>query len=59
MREFRIAVRTYNFVRACRHAGVDPGAELAAGCLAVLCPACPQPNLNMRPGWEKRDGKYA
>ncbi|KAI1787177.1 hypothetical protein LXA43DRAFT_896623 [Ganoderma leucocontextum] len=58
VREFRIAVRTYNFVRACRRAGVEPRAELPVGCLAVLCPACPQPNHNMRPGWEERAQEY-
>ncbi|KAI1788225.1 hypothetical protein LXA43DRAFT_895044 [Ganoderma leucocontextum] len=58
VREFRIAVRTYNFVRACRWAGMDPGADLPVGCLAVLCPACLQPKHNMRPRWEACDEHY-
>ncbi|KAI1781959.1 hypothetical protein LXA43DRAFT_977822 [Ganoderma leucocontextum] len=59
VREFRIAVRTYSFVRACRRAGEPPSANLKTGSLAVICPACPQPGQNMRPGWEQRDDKYA
>ncbi|KAI1782668.1 hypothetical protein LXA43DRAFT_1103603 [Ganoderma leucocontextum] len=59
VREFRIAVRTYNFVRASRRAGVDPSADLPFGALAVICPACPQPGHNMRPGWEGREEEYA
>ncbi|EJF55675.1 hypothetical protein DICSQDRAFT_184244 [Dichomitus squalens LYAD-421 SS1] len=59
VREFRIAIRTYGFVRACRRAGVDPCSDLPIGCLAVTCPACPQPGHNMRPGWEGRDEEFA
>ena len=59
VREFRIAVRSYGFVRACRRAGIDPCSDLPVGCLAVICPACPQPGHNMRPGWEGRDEEYA
>ena len=59
IREFRIAVRTFCFVRACRRAGEPPGANLKTGSLAVLCPACPQPGRNMRERWEQRDDKYA
>ncbi|KAI1791116.1 hypothetical protein LXA43DRAFT_872705, partial [Ganoderma leucocontextum] len=59
VRELGIAIRTYAFVRACRRAGVEPSAQLPVGSLAVLCPACPQPNHNMRPGWEQRESEYA
>ncbi|PIL28189.1 hypothetical protein GSI_09726 [Ganoderma sinense ZZ0214-1] len=59
VREFRIAVRTYSFVRACRRAGEPPSANLKTGSLAVLCPACPQPGQNMRPGWEQREEQFA
>lgn len=31
---------------------------LKPGSLAVLCPSCPHPGKNMRPGWETRDEKY-
>ncbi|KAI1784958.1 hypothetical protein LXA43DRAFT_900780 [Ganoderma leucocontextum] len=58
VREFRIAVRTYSFVRACRRAGEHPSATLKSGSLAVLCPTCPQPGHNMRPGWDQRDEQY-
>ncbi len=57
-REFGICVRQYSFVRACRWGGVDPADELPPASLVVLCPACPQPDHNMRPGWETRDPKY-
>nr|VWO95310.1 Copper resistance-associated P-type ATPase [Ganoderma boninense] len=58
IREFRIAVRTYSYVRACRRAGEEPSAQLPVGSLAVLCPACPQPGHNMRSGWENRQKQY-
>ncbi len=29
-----------------------------AGDMCVLCPACPQPGMNMRPGWQLRDEDY-
>ncbi|TBU45985.1 hypothetical protein BD309DRAFT_989187 [Dichomitus squalens] len=57
-REFNNSYRLFTFVRACRRAGVDPTRLLNIGCLAVLCPACPQPGKNIRPGWEDRDPAF-
>ena len=37
------------FLRAARRAGQEPKIGLPSGSLAVLCPACPQPNKNMDP----------
>ena len=47
-------MREFMFLRATRRAGVEPTAELPARSLAVLCPACPQPGINMDPHWEER-----
>jgi hypothetical protein len=32
--------------------GYAPGTEPAAGQLAIFCPACPQPGINLPEGWE-------
>ncbi|KAI1785825.1 hypothetical protein LXA43DRAFT_894803, partial [Ganoderma leucocontextum] len=57
-REFNNSYRLFTYVRSCRRAGVDPGRNMDIGCLAVLCPACPQPGRNMRPGWQDREQEY-
>ncbi|TFK87312.1 hypothetical protein K466DRAFT_491107 [Polyporus arcularius HHB13444] len=54
-REFSQAMREFSFLRACRRFGVRPQVDMPFGSLAVLCPACPQPGKNMRPGWQVRD----
>lgn len=43
----------YDFMSMCKWSGVDPKANLEEGSLAVLCPSCPQPEINMAPDWEK------
>ncbi|OJT02669.1 hypothetical protein TRAPUB_2484 [Trametes pubescens] len=57
-REFNNSMREYRQVRARRRHGVPPGAIPSHGELAVLCPACPQPDMNMRPGWQDREREY-
>ncbi|KAI0706563.1 hypothetical protein C8Q76DRAFT_630169 [Earliella scabrosa] len=54
-REFMASMREYAFLRACKRAGRRPSAKMPARSLAVLCPACPQPGINMRSGWQSRD----
>lgn len=36
------------------HEEEEPG----KGELATVCPACPQPEINLPPGWENDDNKY-
>ena len=50
-------MREFMFLRATRRAGVDPEADLPARSLAVWCPACPQPGMNMDPNWQNRKPK--
>lgn len=57
-REFNNSMREYRQVRARRRHGVPLGAVPGRTELAVLCPACPQPEKNMRPGWKERDAAY-
>ena len=33
--------------------GFEDAPEATAGQLAVACPACPRPGVNMRSGWEQ------
>ncbi|KAI1786196.1 hypothetical protein LXA43DRAFT_898439, partial [Ganoderma leucocontextum] len=54
-REFNNATRQFAFLRACRRARQQPVRHLSSGSLASLCPACPQPGVNMREGWKNRD----
>ncbi|KAI0060783.1 hypothetical protein BV25DRAFT_1806721 [Artomyces pyxidatus] len=53
-REFYISNREFAFLRAVRRAGQSPRRNLPAGSLAVLCPACPQLDINMDPNWRTR-----
>ncbi|KAH9855776.1 hypothetical protein C2E23DRAFT_866429 [Lenzites betulinus] len=57
-REFNSSMREYRQVRARRRGGVEMHATPKSGELAVLCPACPQPGINMRPGWRERKHPY-
>ncbi|KAI0735656.1 hypothetical protein C8Q76DRAFT_611678 [Earliella scabrosa] len=57
-REFMASMREFSFLRACKRAAQQPTRQLPPRSLAVLCPACPQPGMNMRPGWEKRLAKF-
>lgn len=51
--EFLAAHRTFSFVTAAKRHGRDIR-NLVYGSLAVLCPACPQPEMNMDPQWLSR-----
>ncbi|KZV78429.1 hypothetical protein EXIGLDRAFT_633970 [Exidia glandulosa HHB12029] len=56
-REFFMAFRMFCFLlQLKRHAQSPPSldGELRAGSLAIFCAACPQPGINMTPGWESR-----
>ncbi|EJD33003.1 hypothetical protein AURDEDRAFT_77292 [Auricularia subglabra TFB-10046 SS5] len=63
-REFFMSFRMYCYLNNLKSngfdaprpaSGVDPGYELSPGSMAVLCPACPQPSINMSPNWRERD----
>ncbi|EIW51995.1 uncharacterized protein TRAVEDRAFT_136413 [Trametes versicolor FP-101664 SS1] len=54
-REFKTTMRQYTYIQQCRRAGVRPARELPRRSLIVLCPACPQPGINMRERWKERD----
>ncbi|RDX46393.1 hypothetical protein OH76DRAFT_1356133 [Lentinus brumalis] len=51
-REFMTAAREFSFMRATKRFGVEPSSTLPPGSMAVLCPACPQPGINMDPVYE-------
>ncbi len=53
-RELNNTMREFMFLRATRRAGVEPVRPLELGCIAVLCPACPQKDMNMDPRWKDR-----
>ncbi|KAI0071051.1 hypothetical protein K474DRAFT_1736809 [Panus rudis PR-1116 ss-1] len=53
-REFMTASRQYEFLHSLIRAAEDVSFKMAEGCLAVLCPACPQPEINMDPNWKSR-----
>ncbi|KAI0348966.1 hypothetical protein OH77DRAFT_1465830 [Trametes cingulata] len=57
-REFNNSMREFRQVRARRRHGVPLDARPRKAELAVLCPACPQPHINMRPGWKDRKPAY-
>lgn len=52
-REFLIANRTFSYVTAAKRHGQQPG-SLSYAALAILCPACPQTDMNMDPKWKNR-----
>ncbi|THH18987.1 hypothetical protein EUX98_g8857 [Antrodiella citrinella] len=52
-RELLHVEREYMFLLMCKWSGVNPERKLKEGCLAVKCPACPQPGVNMHPNWKK------
>lgn len=47
-------MREFTFLRSARRANLAPKEELPLGGLAVQCPACPQPGVNMAPDWKDR-----
>jgi len=38
--------------------GHETKAEPQPGSLAIFCPACPQPGINLLQGWEKDPKRY-
>ncbi|KAF8868419.1 hypothetical protein BD779DRAFT_1460905 [Infundibulicybe gibba] len=63
-RSFLLMIRIYRHLKMLKRAGKghDPGgsASTQPGECAVLCPACPQANINLPPGWRDvdRDQRY-
>ncbi|KAI0671448.1 hypothetical protein C8Q78DRAFT_973243 [Trametes maxima] len=61
-REFNMSTRQFNHVRQTRRFGLRVDADMVesqkAGLMCVTCPACPDPAVNMRPGWRLRDEDY-
>ena len=54
-REFMISERQYSFLRNLRWSHRRADESLSAGSLALECPACPQPDMNMDPNWRSCD----
>ncbi|KAI0708129.1 hypothetical protein C8T65DRAFT_708633 [Cerioporus squamosus] len=52
-RQFMTAEREFSFMRSTKRADMPPEQGLPPGALATLCPACPQPGINMDPRYEK------
>ena len=52
-RELLTAAREFSFARLTKRMDVDPEEPLAPRSLAVLCPQCPQPGINMDPKYEE------
>ncbi len=46
------AEREFAFMRSTKRNAMPPQQGLAPGALATLCPACPQPGINMDPRYE-------
>ena len=57
-RELNNTMREFTFVRGCRRSKQTPKLGLPSRSLAALCPACPQPGINMRAGWKNRAEEY-
>ncbi|KAI1782416.1 hypothetical protein LXA43DRAFT_905863 [Ganoderma leucocontextum] len=57
-RELNNSAREFAFIRTCRRSMQKPALHLPSRSLAALCPACPQPGINMREGWKKRTEEY-
>ncbi|ETW79409.1 hypothetical protein HETIRDRAFT_322626 [Heterobasidion irregulare TC 32-1] len=53
-RELLITMREWTYLVAVKRAGQAPARNMTIGSLAVLCPACPQPDINMAPNWRER-----
>lgn len=54
---FLTAARMFFFLLLCIQKGQEPSGELPYASLATMCPSCPQPGINMDPGWESRPEK--
>ncbi|KAI0675894.1 hypothetical protein C8Q78DRAFT_1066529 [Trametes maxima] len=57
-REFNNASRQYDHVRRCAEYDAWVGEKCEPATLCLLCPACPQPGLNMRDGWQEHLPEY-
>ncbi|OCH83973.1 hypothetical protein OBBRIDRAFT_742414, partial [Obba rivulosa] len=53
-RELLWAMQEFIWLRSVKRAGLAPCRHMAPASLAVLCPSCPQPGMNMDPGWRER-----
>ena len=54
-RELMRALRQWRDLSSRRRAGhpLDPSVQLKPGDLALFCPACPQPGINLRDDWHE------
>ncbi|KAG8939355.1 hypothetical protein FRC04_006635 [Tulasnella sp. 424] len=50
--QFVDAIRQWRVLIMLRRAGKQKSTDLQDGELAVACPACPRPGINLPPGWE-------
>ncbi|KAF7796946.1 hypothetical protein EIP86_008132 [Pleurotus ostreatoroseus] len=53
-KDFLTASREYCYIKLCKYFGVEPSENMKPASLAVRCPACPQPDINMHPDWKNR-----
>ncbi|OCH85647.1 hypothetical protein OBBRIDRAFT_807358 [Obba rivulosa] len=53
-RELLFAMQEFIWLRAVKRAGLEPCRHMPPGSLVVLCPACPQPEMNMHLLWKER-----
>jgi hypothetical protein len=49
-----VAYRQYIYLKLLARTDQDVQQKFDPGSLAVLCPACPQPGINMDPKWQER-----
>ncbi|KAI0682452.1 hypothetical protein BC835DRAFT_1235178, partial [Cytidiella melzeri] len=58
--EFMRASHHYQYLCLLKWNGLSVSRNIPSGSLAVLCPACPQPGINMDPTWRERplDKRY-
>ena len=48
------AYREFTYVQDLKRFGLNVAKKLEARALAIYCPACPLPEVNMDPDWQKR-----
>jgi hypothetical protein len=62
VKPFWLAVRIWQHTKFLKRAGqfnkAGGAAGTKAGELALRCPACPNPGINMPPGWESDKEQY-
>lgn len=51
-REFMAVFCQWTFLRALKRCGLSVSPILPPGALTIFCLACPQPTINMSPGWK-------